>query len=180
MLHKLFKTGGDIAPQVFKPELPSPVRARHEAAADASGGKSSAAVPVRLLRDEHVFRRSAGKNRRQAEFRGKFAWHVLEAVDGHIYAAFQQGRFQFLDEDSLVHDAGDPGHIRQRHVHTAVSGGADDFPAYVQSRMERGQGGADHVRLGQGQGASAGADDEGVFTGHRERCPESIWRCRPG
>lgn len=131
MLHKLFKTGGDIAPQVFKPELPSPVRARHEAAADASGGKSSAAVPVRLLRDEHVFRRSAGKNRRQAEFRGKFAWHVLEAVDGHIYAAFQQGRFQFLDEDSLVHDAGDPGHIRQRHVHTAVSGGADDFPAYV-------------------------------------------------
>ena len=36
------------------------------------------------------------------------------------------------------------------------------------------------IRLGQGQGAPAGADDEGIFTGHKERNPENIWKCCHG
>ena len=30
------------------------------------------------------------------------------------------------------------------------------------------------------QNTPAGADDEGIFTGHKERNPENIWRCCPG
>lgn len=48
----------------------------------------------------------------------------------------------------------------------------DDFTAHVQFRVTEGKGSTDHIRLGQGQGAPAGADDEGIFTGHKERNPE--------
>ncbi|CDD97853.1 unknown [Akkermansia sp. CAG:344] len=180
MLRQLRQARGHVAPQVFKPEAGTPVRARHQAAAHASGSQRAGAVPVRLPRNEHVFYGGAGQHGGQRETGGQLAGHVLEAVHRHVNAAFQEGGFQFLDEDSLVHDAGNAGHVRQRHVRAAVPGGMDDFPAHVQFRITEGEGGPDHVRLGQRQGAPAGADDKGVFTGHKARSPESIWRCCPG
>ena len=180
MFHQLSQTRRHIPPQVFKPQAGPPVRARHQASAHASGSQRSGTVPVRFFRDKHILHGSTGQDGGQREAGGKLARHIFEAVHRYVNAAIPEGGLQFLNEDPLVHHAGNAGHIRQRNIRAAVPNSMDDFTAHVQFRITEGKGSTDHIRLGQGQGAPAGADDEGIFTGHKERNPENIWRCCPG
>ena len=90
-------------------------------------------------------------------------------MHGGVDLAVFEGDFEFLDEDALVH----LGHIAEfgeAQVLALVAAGLDDLALNAQVRKRGLQLRRDHVRLGEGQFAAAGAEGD-FFDAHEVRKP---------
>ena len=83
----------------------------------------------------------------------EFRREILQAVDGEVGAAVEQGFLDLLGEEALGTD------FSERDIRGLVAGGFDDFDAAFAA--QGGQLGLHPVGLPEGELRTAGCDDEG-------------------
>ena len=101
-------------------------------------------------------------HRSQCESIRQFRGQILEAVDGQIGTAFQEGHLQLLGEQSL----GQGLRSRRRRGLERITRGSDHFQFEAFTRKGRLKVGLNLTGLGQCQGAAPGGDEDGSIQGH--------------
>jgi hypothetical protein len=105
--------------------------------------------------DEHVARVFAQRDDLgEAEAGGGLGRQILEAVDGEVDAAVEEGGLEFAGEKA---DRGGGGQWRGG---VAVAGGGDDFESDGEAGVGTGQGVSDGAGLGEGEAGAARAEED--------------------